>query len=178
MMILSSSKASWSRQKCLKIAAGFTIFLALLIVALEVPAVRLNVFHVRDNRGSSVITSNDAHVKLIISGTKRVLNQPLGCGAGCSGPASYYGDKPAKISENYFLQIAEEYGVFGLFLIFAILFLIARKLYFLRARPIAKIWLSALGGYLVIGFLLHVLADEPLAVTWFIVAGGLYGANK
>ena len=77
-------------------------------------AVQNALFHTQDHSASSV-SSNDAHVSAFRSGVTDVLQQPLGDGPGTAGPASVYNsDHPARIAENYYVQIAQETGWLGL----------------------------------------------------------------
>ncbi|MDR0398115.1 MAG: O-antigen ligase family protein [Candidatus Nomurabacteria bacterium] len=145
-----------------------------LIVAFSNPFLRLHILHIRDGRDVTTATSNEDHASSVQSSVDRVTSQPLGCGAGCSGPASYY-DQAPKISENYYLQIVEEYGWLGLALWAAAVTLIAKELWKRREQTSHLVFLAALAGYLVIGLLLHVFVDEPLTVTWFALAGVLIG---
>lgn len=145
--------------------------------AITIPAVRTAVFH--SSAGDPTLTegSTDNHLAATLGGIQRVVDDPLGCGPGCAGPASYYGTAP-KISENYFVQIAEETGVIGLALFVALLWLVAKRLVSLASEQIlARILLVILVGYIVIGLLLHMWADDPLSITWWMLLGAVLGYN-
>jgi hypothetical protein len=43
---------------------------------------------------------------------------------------------------------------------------------------LARVLLAALAGYIVIGMLLHVWADDPLSMTWWMLIGALLGYNE
>lgn len=146
------------------------------LLLIQIPYVKLHVLHIDDDRGSS-ITSNSAHVEALKNGLQNVVDNPLGCGVGCAGPASFYSDD-ATISENYYLQIAEQYGVIGVLLWFGIVGVIVSRIWPHRRNEIGGVWLAALVGYLLIGVLLHVFADEPLALVWFVIAGVLIGLSQ
>ena len=128
---------------------------------------------------SSLLEGSTAnHLTAKIQGVERFVSNPLGCGPGCAGPASYYGDNP-KISENYLIQIGEETGYLGLTLFLCIVVLTANKLYVAaRMKQLSQVLLAALGGYAVIGMLLHVWTDDPLSITWWLLAGALIGYNE
>ena len=147
---------------------------AALTFALNNSYLRLHILHIRDDHSAAVATSNSDHADHTKNSLNRIVRQPLGCGAGCSGPASYYGSD-AKISENYYLQIAEEYGLIGLAVWGATILLITFELWKKRRDMVCAVVLSAFAGYLLIGLLLHVFVDEPLTVTWFMLAGILVG---
>lgn len=197
-LILSGSRSAWlgavaalatagvfaigkrlSRKRVLwtGVAAGMVLVL-LIGAATTVPTLRTALFH--SSAGDSSLTegSTDNHVTATASGLRRVVNHPLGCGVGCAGPASYYGTSP-KISENYFVQIAEETGVIGVVLFVAFVGMIGVKLYSARYETMmARLLLAALIGYGVIGLLLHVWADDPLTITWWALAGAVLGYNE
>ena len=151
---------------------------SLLYAAVTVPALRMAVFHSSPGDPSLTEGSTDNHIAATTQGVERVVDEPLGCGPGCAGPASYYGDEP-QISENYLVQIAEETGVIGLGLFSALIWITGLMLY--RARELKTMrWalLASLAGYAVIGMLLHVWADDPVSITWWLLAGAVLGYNE
>lgn len=152
--------------------------LVIFYAALHISSVRLAVFHSSPGDTSLTEGSTDNHFSATRAGIKRVAEQPLGCGPGCAGPASYYSESP-KISENYFVQIAEETGILGLGLFVALVLMVAWQLSrdaYLRHLSLAL--LASLIGYGAIGMLLHVWTDDPLAITWWILAGAVIGYNE
>lgn len=153
------------------LAVATTIFMA----AISIPSVRLEVFHSSPGDSSLTEGSTDAHWRSTASGIQRVIGQPLGCGPGCAGPASYYSDK-AFISENYYVQLAEEVGLIGLGIWLYIAGLVAARLYQLRRDWFVSALLASFVGISAIGFWLHVWADDPLSLTWWLIAGAILGA--
>ncbi len=149
----------------------------LVAAASQTDAFRLVVFH--SAPGESHLTEGpiDAHAAAIADGVDRVTDNPLGCGSGCAGPASYYGDSPI-ISENYYLQVAEEVGVAGLALWLGAVGIVGVRLWRLRTNRLAVALLASLAGLSFIGLWLHVWADDPLSLTWWILAGGVLGYNE
>lgn len=155
----------------------FAAFLV-LFAAVNIPVVRMAVFHSSPGDPSLTEGSTDNHIAATLGGIERVANNPLGCGIGCAGPASYYGSSPM-ISENYFVQIAEETGIEGLIAFIGLLSVVALSL--LRARRevrFSRALLATLVGYVAIGLLLHVWADDPLSITWWMLAGAVLGYNE
>jgi hypothetical protein len=149
-----------------------------LYAAVNVPVLRMAVFHSSPGDPSLTEGSTDAHLAATLGGINRVAANPLGCGPGCAGPASYYGKQP-KISESYFVQIAEEVGIIGFALFVAMLVLISRELLRLSSsQQLARVLLATLAGYVVIGLLLHVWADDPLSMTWWMLIAALLGYNS
>lgn len=148
----------------------------LIYTALHVPALRLAVFHSSPGDSSLTEGSTDQHWIATRDGIVRVVRDPLGCGPGCAGPASYYGETP-RISENYVVQIAEEVGVFGLIVWLAIVGLVGYRLYTYRQDWLARALLASGVGLMAIGLWLHVWSDDPLSLTWWALAGVVLGGH-
>ncbi len=197
-IVLSSSRSAWmglvvatsvyislvlGKRLSLKTIGLVTVGLIVigavgLYASINVPVLRQAVFHSSPGDSSLTEGSTDDHIKATLGGLERVVDEPLGCGVGCAGPASYYGPDP-RISENYFVQIAEEVGVLGIVLFLMIIGLVAYKLY--RApdqSKVSKVLLATLLGYLTIAMLLHVWSDDPLSITWWLLAGAVIGYNE
>lgn len=143
--------------------------------ALTVAPVRLAVFHSRADRPSLFTGSSQKHVEAIIDNAADALRHPLGQGPGAAGPASFYNPAGAKISENYFIQIAQEVGLVGLGLFVSINLLIARQFYRHRTGLMPKILLASLAGLTIVNLFLHGWADDPTAMTWWGIAGLYWG---
>lgn len=174
--LVLGAKVMRSKNMIATIVIGFLVGLGLIYSALTVPALRLAIFHSSPGDSSLTEGSTDAHWDATTGGIQRVIAEPLGCGPGCAGPASYYGNDP-KISENYFVQIAEEVGIIGELLFIIILSVIAKRLYNARDDLLAKLLLATGAGIAVIGLWLHVLSDDPLSLTYFAIAGMVLGAH-
>ena len=154
----------------LYIVGGVVSLLLIASLSLVSPTVRLIVFHSSVNDTHLTEGSIDDRSNSMTATLGRVIENPLGCGTGCSGPASYYG-ADARISENYYLQIAEEYGIVGVGLWIAMFVLVMRRLYVLRRSPLAFALFMSGAGIAIIGLLLHVWVDDPLSMTWWVLAG-------
>lgn len=154
------------------LAGGMVLF-----AALNSPTLRLLVFHSSPHDTHLTEGNIDGHNDAIVSTLQRIVEQPLGCGPGCSGPATYYGDAP-KISENYYLQVAEEYGVVGLLVWLFVALFVVRRLWQLPDKS-ARAWLvGSFVGLSVIGLLLHVWVDESVSITWWLLAGAFIGYSE
>lgn len=166
--------------KQIAVIGGATVLLGagLLYAAVTIPALRMAVFHSSPGDPSLTEGSTDNHIAATVHGIERVVEEPLGCGPGCAGPASYHGGDP-QISENYFVQIAEETGLVGLALFAGLIGVVALSLYQTKGLDRVR-WalLASLAGYVVIGLLLHVWADDPLSITWWLLAGAVLGYNE
>lgn len=127
-------------------------------------------FH-SDETSQSSESSNAARGRHLAEGLQSVVRQPLGAGPGTAGPASVRNDHPARIAENYYIQIAQEVGLIGLTLFIAINFLVAQKLWHRRRDPLSQILLASLIGLTLINLLSHAWTDDTLSLIW----GGLAG---
>lgn len=159
-----------SRKGQIGLVGVVALAIVVAVAAVSIPSVRLEIFHSSPDDSSLTEGSTDNHWSATAGGIQRVLANPLGCGAGCAGPASYYGEHP-KISENYYVQIAEETGISGLILWIGIAVMVVQRLWKRRDDYLARALLAAFVGISVIGFLLHVWADDPLSLTWWLLSG-------
>ena len=151
--------------------------LALLFAAFSIPSLRLQVFHSSPQDTSLTTGSTDDHLAATAAGAERVLADPLGCGAGCAGPASVYGDEP-RIAESYYVQVAEEYGVVGLGVLLVLFVVVMRGVWARRSDRLA-LWVFICGVTIgVVGLLLHIWSDDPLSITWWLLAGAVLASQN
>ncbi len=149
--------------------------IGLAVLAESVPSIRLALFHSSPGDSSLTEGSTDKHGEATLNGAKDALAHPLGRGPGEAGPASFYSPDGARIAENYYVQVAQEVGLFGLILFMAILYLVGRRLW--RVASAKNASMLALGlfasfwGIAVINLLLHGWADDPNALVWWGLAG-------
>jgi hypothetical protein len=166
-----TSWLAWCSIPAIIVAIGF------LWAAMTIPALRLTVFHSTTQRASLTTGSSDKHWFEVTNGLLDVANHPIGQGVGTAGPASYYNTKDhPKIAENYFIQIAQEVGLFGALLFVVMGGIIMYLLWGRRADPWAKALLASFVGITAINLFLHGWADDPTAMTWWGIAG-LYVAT-
>lgn len=159
--------------------------LALLVVAASSllllrshPAVQNAILHTQDH-SQVKISSNDAHASAFTTNVKDVLEQPLGDGPGTAGPASEYNvGHPARIAENYYVQIAQEAGWLGLALFLSMVVLVAVELYRQHTKSLlALVLFASLIGISVVNVLAHAWADDTLAFLWWGLAGVAIGSG-
>ncbi|HMS31594.1 MAG TPA: O-antigen ligase family protein [Candidatus Saccharibacteria bacterium] len=135
------------------------------------------VLHDNPEEGGAV-SSNQGHLDSLQAGVDNIAESPIiGCGPGCAGPASFHSEGGARLSENYFIQTAEESGVVGLFLLTAILGYVAHLLYQKKNDPFARVLLATFIGISVASLTAHAWADDTIAYIWWAIAG-LYLYNK
>lgn len=138
--------------------------------AVNVPSVRLAVFHSSPGDSSLTEGSSDKHWEATAQGIVDVVRHPWGSGPGSAGPASFYNDTGTNLSENYYVQIAQEVGLIGLGLFIAINVLVIRSIV-RRSGILAATLVASFAGISLINLLLHGWADDPLSLTWWALAG-------
>jgi hypothetical protein len=116
-------------------------------------------------------TSDQSHFTALKTGLNDLRHHPLGDGPGTAGPASVYNDHPARIAENYFIQIGQEVGWLGLFMFILINVGVGYLLFLRRADPLALSLFASLIGLTFINLLSHAWADDTLAYVWWGLAG-------
>jgi hypothetical protein len=151
--------------------------IGLLLASGAVVALRNNdfvqntIFHT-DEHSTSKVSSNSAHVTYSIEAAKQIATEPLGRGPGTAGPAGVYNSgHPARIAENYFLQIGQELGWFGLGIFLAIYGLLARELWLRRGLLLGQLLLASFAGLTVMAMLMHLWTDDTAVYLWFGLAG-------
>lgn len=135
------------------------------------------VFHADES--TTLADPNEKRVNFYETTTESILNRPVGHGPGTAGLVSIQTHKVV-LTENYFLQIAYEVGVFGLILLLFMMYLIVKNLY-RRQDFYDRVMISAFVGITFCGLLFHVWSNEAVAATWWLLAGILsanFGTNR
>jgi hypothetical protein len=131
-----------------------------------------DIFLHTSSKSASAMSSNEIRNQAIKQGFDDVVHDPIGRGPGTAGPASFRNNgHTARIAENYYLQIAQEVGVFGLLLFITINVLVARELWIRRADTLAQLLLASLVGISFINLVSHAWADDTLSLLWWGLAG-------
>lgn len=154
--------------------AGATVSVAIIALGFVVvhQNTRLeNIFLHTQSNSSIATSSNGGHIDALQQGVSDVITEPLGRGPGSAGPASVYNNHPARIAENYFLQIGQEVGWIGLGLFIAIQIGVGYILWLRRSEPLACILLAALVGITFVNLLSHAWTDDTIAYLWWGLAG-------
>ena len=159
----------WKKRLVLLGMAGFAVLAVGLAVNWNSSFVQTTIMHRDPNQGNDE-DSDVLRQESIVTSIKSIINNPLGTGVGSANLASTYGTKPNTI-ENYYLQVATELGVVGLLVFMAILVLVAKKLWDLRAHDIAVALLAGFIGIAVVNLVLPGWEDETLAMLWWGMAG-------
>lgn len=138
--------------------------------AVNVPQVRLAIFHSQPSDSSLIEGSTEKHWQATWEGVQDVVRHPWGSGPGSAGPASFYNNSNPKLSENYYVQIAQEVGWIGLGLFVAICTLVVTRIV-RRGGLLPSALVASFAGLTIINIFLHGWADDPTALTWWALAG-------
>jgi hypothetical protein len=146
------------------------VFAAGLYVFRSSHTVQDTFFHTSSDSASSV-SSNAARTSAMKNAAKDVLRQPLGRGPGTAGPASLRNNQPARIAENYFLQIGQEVGLLGMVLFIAMNILVGVELWKIRSDVLPQVLLASLVGLTLVNLVSHAWADDTISYLWWGLAG-------
>jgi hypothetical protein len=171
LVIWLSLKSERVRARIGWLAAGVVMLLIVLGFALRNNLTYENFIFHTDRTSKAVSSSDQGHTIAFKSARHDIVHQPLGRGVGTAGPQSVYNDRPARIAENYYLQVGQEAGIEGLLLFIAICVLAAKMLYERRAEPLALILFASFLGISLVNLLSHAWADDTLAYIWWGLAG-------
>jgi hypothetical protein len=173
------SVRSADMRKYLLIAAGsFVVVFGIVAFSLRNNDGFQNIFFHTNEHSQSSESSNEGHVSALKNGLSDIVHTPWGSGTGTAGPASAYNKLPARIAENYYVQIGQETGVIGLVLFIAINVLVVQRLWQRRAEQLAFVLLVSFIGLAVVNLLLHAWADDTLAYIWWGLAGAAVSPQK
>ena len=167
LMLPRSDVLKWTKRLALPV---IVLLFLLGWAAVNVPSVRLAIFHSSPGDSSLNEGSNDKHWEATAQGIESVVRHPLGTGPGSAGPATFYNDTGTNLSEDYYVQIAQEVGVLGLALFIAICFLVVRNIV-RRSGLLPAALIASFAGMTIINFFLHGWADDPTSLTWWALAG-------
>jgi len=130
-----------------------------------------DIFLHTSSSSASAASSNEVRNAALKDSFRDVTRQPLGRGPGTAGPASLRNNHPARIAEDYYLQIAQEVGVIGLTIFLAILALTVRQLWLARQDMLPRLLLASLVGISFVNLVSHAWADDTLSLLWWGLAG-------
>jgi len=164
-------KSSRTRRIALAMAAVLAVSALISFVALRNNTTFQDfIFHT--NAKSTITTTSDqGHASAFRAGLHDLVHEPLGHGPGTAGPASVYSNHPARIAENYFIQIGQEVGWLGLTVFIVINVWVAKLLWLQRADTLALGLFAGLLGVSVVALLSHAWTDDTLAFLWWGLAG-------
>jgi putative inorganic carbon (HCO3(-)) transporter len=115
--------------------------------------------------------SNGFHWVFAKRGLDGIVRNPFGYGPGTAGLASIQNPAGSFLTENYYIQIGYEVGVFGLALFLLLTVLVYIKLWARRTTLLAGALLASFWGYVVMNMLFHMWSNEAVAAQWWLLAG-------
>lgn len=155
------------------ITAGLVVFLlifsAVIYIGRDQYIVQNLFFHADES--TLLADPNEIRVDVVQRSIDGVIDEPLGNGPGSAGLVSTRLKSGGLLTENYFLQIAYEVGIFGFLVFIALLYLIINNLWRQRDKPLAAALLASFAGLVVANMLFHTWANEAVAISWFFLAG-------
>lgn len=171
--VLLLSLHSRRAQQLALAGSGVLVLLGALTVLVFHHSTRFENFVLHTQTHSAVkATSNEGHFTAFKQGVSDLWHHPLGEGPGTAGPASFYNNHcPARIAEDYFIQVGQETGWLGLGLFIVINIGVGYLLWTRREHPLALSLFASLIGLTFINLLSHAWTDDTLAYVWWGLAG-------
>ncbi len=158
------------------IALSLGAMLVVMFAALQHNRTVQNALYHTDDDSTVAVSSNNQRSSALIGGMQDVIREPLGRGVGSAGPASVHNTAaPARLAENYYLQIGQEVGWVGLFTYMALTMVVGFELWRRRQEPLALGLLAAFAGLFFVNMLSHAWADDTIAFVWWGLAGLVVG---
>ncbi|HET9174698.1 MAG TPA: O-antigen ligase family protein [Candidatus Saccharimonadales bacterium] len=181
--VLSGATVPLTRLRSLRVrrwwgavAVGLLVVLVGVVIGFRHNTRLQNVLFHTQTHSAVATTSDQGHASALKAGLHDLIHEPLGRGPGTAGPASVYNNHPARIAENYYIQIGQEVGWLGLLLFAGINAYVAVLLWQRRQDPLALTLLASLIGISFVNLLSHAWTDETLAFLWWGLAGIAIGA--
>ena len=172
VLVLLSTISQKSRLILLSISLVCVVgFASSIYVLRDNDFIQNTVFH-SDENSLAATSSNEVRYGALSNGLGDVIKEPLGRGVGSAGPASTRNNAPARIAENYYIQLAQEIGVIGLLLYISISFMVVKELWWRHKKELlARVLLASFAGITVINFVSHAWTDDTLSLLWWGLAG-------
>lgn len=160
-------KSKKIKKSLLYIAIGMLVILGITAIIERHNHRFQNIFFHTQTHSASKISSDQAHINYLRAGFDQLITEPLGKGPGTAGPASVYNNHPARISENYYIQIGQEVGWLGLVVFIAINILVALSLWARRQDTLSLALLTSFIGLAVVNMVLPAWTDDTLCYLWW-----------
>ena len=166
-----SFHSKYKRRILLFGAAGLLVVGASAVLLLRHNDRAENIFFHTDEHSQSSESSNQKRGSALEDGLRDIWHEPLGRGVGTAGPASVRNNHPTRLAENYYIQIGQELGVFGLLLFLIINGYIFVYLWQQRDDTLSAVLLASFVGISFVNLLSHAWADDTLSLIWWGLAG-------
>lgn len=151
------------------------VFVALSFRIISTENFRSVILHKNDKVAAH--QSNEGHIELSKKALTEVVNSPFGEGLGSAGPADAL-DGPARIAENYYLQVGQEIGWLGVVLLLLLHVYVLMVLWQHRREDESQVLLLGLVALAFTNLLLHTWTDEAVAITFWMLAGVWLGKTS
>ena len=171
---VSFNKNLLKRYGLILLSALCSLLIAIIVLR-DQYVVQNVVFH--SDESTQLTDSNNLHLIQIEKGLRGIADQPLGHGPGTAGLVSVH-NKDGLLTENYFIQIAYEVGIFGLLILAAFTVLLIKWLWPKRSEPLVAALLASFAGLTIMNMLLHTWSNEAVACEWWLLAGILLGSTR
>lgn len=178
IVMLSGLRSRFSRGQLGLILLGIVILTGVAFTAFRGNVFVQNAIFHTDDVSKVAKSSNDQRESALRTAAIQVTKEPLGRGTGSAGPASVHNTAaPSRIAENYYLQIGQETGWFGLFAYLALTVAVGFQLWQFRRDRVAFGLFAAFVGLGIVNMVSHAWADDTLAFIWWGLAGMMIGSN-
>lgn len=122
---------------------------------------------------------NELRIRLQREALGEIVETPQGYGPGTAGLVAISNPNGGILTENYFLQILYEVGIFG-FLLFTTLvgyvYTLIRKSEY-RKTVLSRSLIASFWGYMFVSLLIHLWSNEAVALQWWLLAGVVLGIS-
>ena len=164
--VLAQPLIKWSKKIFISTMVAFCLFVPTVYLLRNNDIAQNTLFHT-DEMSQSNISSNASRLGEMKNGLTDIIHEPLGRGPGTAGPASFRNNRPARIADNYFVQIGQEVGVIGVVLFGAILVVVGRALWLNREDELSRVLFALLIGISVVNLVSHAWADDTLSYLYW-----------
>ncbi|MEI6751445.1 MAG: O-antigen ligase family protein [Candidatus Saccharibacteria bacterium] len=178
LIISNKKKASFLLKQYWMILVGLIILFGVgLYSQRQSYFVRSVVFRIDDKNKATDPDSDQLHVYFIEKGVNGVMQKPMGYGPGTAGIVSIQNENGGTLTENYYIQIAHEVGVFGL-LIFVMAWVYVIKLLVQAKSVLGTVLVASACAYAVMAIVMHLWSNEAVAAQWWLLAGVVVGLKE
>ena len=178
LIISNKKKASFLLKQYWMILVGLIILFGVgLYSQRQSYFVRSVVFRIDDKNKATDPDSDQLHVYFIEKGVSGVIKKPMGYGPGTAGIVSIQNENGGTLTENYYIQIAHEVGVFGL-LIFVMAWVYVIKLLVQAKSVLGTVLVASACAYAVMAIVMHLWSNEAVAAQWWLLAGVVVGLKE
>lgn len=118
---------------------------------------------------------NELRVHLQQLAIEGIVEDPQGHGPGTAGLVSISNPKGTFLTENYYLQIAYEVGIFGLLILLSIFIATLHQLLSIKEISAKAVLVGCFVAYSFIAILIHLWSNESVAAQYMLVTGLLIG---